>query len=214
MRKRILKELVTHAPFTAVGAATGIAIFIPFVLLHVPRDVAQWLFWTLHPLHVLLSALVTTAMYKRYGRGGLPAAILVGYVGAVAIGTLSDSLLPYLGELALGHVEHGHVHPHLHAGFIEKWWLVNPLAGIGIAIGWLWPQTKIPHAGHVLLSTWASLFHVLMDYSGGLGVVTMLLLFVILAISVWLPCCASDIIFPLLFVGKGAKPPPCAHHHH
>ena len=36
------------------------------------------------------------------------------------------------------------------------------LAAIGIAVANEWPQTKFPHAGHVLLSTWASLFHITM----------------------------------------------------
>ena len=35
--------------------------------------------------------------------------------------------------------------------------------------------------------------------------------FLVLFIAVWLPCCVSDIIFPLLFV-KNA--PLCTHHPH
>jgi len=48
---------------------------------------------------------------------------------------------------------------------IEKWWLVNPLAFLGIAIAWFWPHARLPHAAHVWLSTWASLFHMTMAAS-------------------------------------------------
>jgi len=88
----------------------------------------------------------------------------------------------------------------VHIGFIEKWWLVNPLAIIGAIVAYSWPRTKLPHAGHVLLSTWASLFHILMAK----GENTSLLLYVavsfFLFLAVWIPCCVSDIVFPLLFV--------------
>jgi len=39
---------------------------------------------------------------------------------------------------------------------------VNPAALIGIAVGYWRPTTKFPHSGHVLISTWASLFHIIM----------------------------------------------------
>ncbi len=32
----------------------------------------------------------------------------------------------------------------IHLGFIEKWWLVNPLALLGIAVARLRPKTKFP----------------------------------------------------------------------
>jgi len=90
-----------------------------------------------------------------------------------------------------------------HLPFIEKWWLVNPLALVGIAIGYLRPTTKIPHFGHVLLSTWASLF-----YFTAFGVAYWLPLlpavFLFLFLAVWIPCCLSDIVFPLLFIREVA----------
>ena len=87
----------------------------------------------------------------------------------------------------------------IHLGFIEKWWLVNPLALAGIAIAWFHPRTKFPHAGHVLLSTWASLFHMTMALGGRVDMLTMGLIAVFLFLAVWVPCCTSDIVFPLLF---------------
>ena len=90
----------------------------------------------------------------------------------------------------------------LHLGFIEDWYLVNPAALLGILIAYFRPRTRFPHAGHVLISTWASSFHVLMNTHRELTIVMLLGIFVVLFIAVWLPCCISDIVFPLLFVGS------------
>jgi hypothetical protein len=190
----IPNELRRHAPFTAFGALTGIGIMAGMVCADVPRATSSALFWTFHPVHVLLSALVTAAMYRLYGRGGLGATVLIGYVGSIGIATLSDSIIPYLGECLLGLPNRG-----IHFGFLEKWWLVNPLAVAGIAIAWFYPRTKFPHAGHVLLSTWASLFHMTMALGTDVDVTSMGLIAVFLFLAVWVPCCASDIVFPLLF---------------
>ena len=103
-------------------------------------------------------------------------------------------VIPYLGETLLGLPNKG-----FHIGFIEKWWLVNPLALGGILIGYFRPTTKFPHGGHVMISTWASLFHVVMALVGSISWVNLFVIFVFLFLAVWLPCCVSDIIFPLLF---------------
>ena len=92
--------------------------------------------------------------------------------------------------------------PKLHLGFIEDWYLVNPAALLGIIIAYLWPKTKFPHAGHVLISTWASSFHVLMNTQRELSLVMLMGVFIVLFLAVWLPCCISDIVFPLLFTRK------------
>jgi len=143
---------------------------------------------------VLLSALVTAAMFRRHGGHGLWAVAGVGYFGSIGIATLSDCLLPYCGEWLLDLPHRG-----LHLGFIEKWWLVNPLAFGGILVGFNWPHTRFPHAGHVLLSTWASLFHITMALGTAVSLVDAALITLFLFLSVWLPCCTSDIVFPLLF---------------
>jgi hypothetical protein len=136
-----------------------------FVLTYarVPRSLSNDLFWFLHPGHVLLSAFVTTALYRRSTRSGFVVNFIIGYVGSVGIATLSDSLIPFAGELLLGLPYRG-----VHVGFLEKWWLVNPLVVIGITAGFLWPKTYVPHTGHVFLSTWASLFHMTMALGDGI----------------------------------------------
>ena len=96
----------------------------------------------------------------------------------------------------------------LHIGFIEKWWLVNPLAILGVAIAYFRPSTKFPHAGHVLLSTWASLFHIIMATGDTLSWLSYIAVFIFLFVAVLIPCCVSDIIFPLLFTGDSKKQQP------
>jgi hypothetical protein len=204
MLKRILKELKNHAPFTTFGAMTGIIIMMIFQKL--PRETALNVFYILHPIHVVLSALVTASIYELHecdhfskkcikGKCNFWILLLIGYTGSVGIATISDSVIPYLGEILLNLPNKG-----IHLGFIEKWWLINPLAIMGVLFAYFKPATKFPHAGHVLLSTWASLFHVLMAIGGTLNYLSYIIIFIFLFFAVWIPCCLSDIVFPLLFV--------------
>lgn len=205
MVKRIITELKEHAPFTALGALTGIAIMAIIVLAEVPSGISHTVFYTLHPIHVVLSALVTTAMYVRYRQSKIWVAILIGWTGSIGIATVSDVIIPYLGGALL------HIPMEFHVPFIEttqmpvigieKWKIVNSAALLGIAIGY-WKQiTRIPHSGHVLLSTWASLF-----YFAAFGVANWIpllpFIFLFLFLAVWVPCCTSDIVYPLLLLGR------------
>lgn len=199
MSKAILRELKNHAPFTVFGAFTGIGIM--FLSQGLSSKISYTVFYTLHPIHVLLSAIVTASMYGLHTRGcgkrkwGLWILLAIGYVGSIGIATISDSLIPYLAEILLSMPNRG-----IHIGFLEKWWLVNPLALTGIAVAYFRPKTRLPHAGHVLLSTWASLFHILMAKGEAVSLFSYAAIFLFLFLAVWLPCCVSDIVFPLLFV--------------
>ena len=204
MFRQIAEELRHHAPFTAIGAISGIIIMVIIVFgnfLSQTSQIAPTIFYILHPAHVVLSAIVTTALFKKNGNGKLWAVILIGWIGSIGIATISDSIIPYLGEVLLDLPNRG-----LHIGFIEEWQIVNSAALIGIAIGYLKPTTKLPHSGHVLISTWASLFHIIMALGTTLDWVTTLVIFVFLFLAVWLPCCVSDIAFPLLFTRKRLPP--------
>jgi len=204
MLRLIANEFGKHAPFTTFGAITGIIIMVIIVFGNFLPQVSQVsysTFYVLHPTHVVLSAIVTTAMYKKYSGCKIWTAVLVGYLGSIGIATLSDSVIPYLGEMLLGLPNKG-----IHIGFIEKWWIVNPAALIGIALGCWRLTTKFPHSGHVLISTWASLFHIIMALGETVNWITLLVIFFFLFLGVWLPCCTSDIVFPLLFVRKKLPP--------
>jgi hypothetical protein len=200
MFRQIVDELKHHAPFTALGAATGIVSMVIIIFSNALPQVSQVsynVFYVLHPLHIVLSAIVTTAMYKKHGNGKIWAIVLIGYFGSIGIGTLSDSVIPYLGEILLDLPNRG-----IHIGFIEEWQIVNPAALTGVAIGYWKSATKLPHFGHVLLSTWASLFHVVMALGGTISWITFPVVLAFLFLAVWVPCCTSDIVFPLLFTNQ------------
>jgi len=205
-------ELKNHAPFTLFGALTGIVLMLLFRNLE--HDTNQTMFYIFHPAHVVLSAMVTASIFQLHTkRRKFIVVLLIGFFGSLGIATLSDSLIPYVGELLLGMHVHVHSHEdisfaeHAHIGFIEGWYLVIPAAVAGVLLAYLRPKTKFPHAGHVLLSTWASSFHMLMAMGGQLSVWKAVGSFGFLFLAVWLPCCVSDIVFPLLFV-KAEKQVP------
>jgi len=204
MLKQIGKELKNHAPFTSFGAFTGIMVMALFYQL--PYRTSFTIFYILHPVHVLLSALVTSSIFRIHKHKSmkdgyiLPALLVIGYTGSVGIATVSDSIIPFLGEILLNLPKR-----EIHIGFIEKWWLVNPLAFLGIAISYFRPATKFPHAGHVLLSTWASLFHMIMARGENMNIISYTGIFLFLFLAVWIPCCVSDIVFPLLFVKESSE---------
>ena len=272
--KHIAAEFKGHAPFTLAGTAIGLVCMLSFKAAKFDPEI---LFKIFHPGHVLLSAMVTASIYSIHAKKkSFLTMLVVGYVGAIGVATLSDSVMPYLGEKLFkldipshadvfhgpgghsedsedpqsqledaGHVhaednpahgEEGHIcedeghteaahtedanaghvnaqdahssHDHghgLHLGFIEEWYIVNPAAFLGVLIAFLIPRSRCPHAAHVLLSTWASSAHVLMSMKADMSVEIVAVLAVIIFFSVWVPCCVSDIVFPLLFVDSDIK---------
>ncbi len=248
--KHIVLELKSHSPFTIFGAVMGIVFVLIF--RNFTGDQAHGLFLVFHPMHTFLSAVVTASLFRMHEKTrNFLIVFLVGWLGAVGITTLSDSVIPFLGESILGvalpthadihaahdhsvdhenehadsmqthdHDHHAHDHqahdhvldhnsqensklkikPKLHIGFIEDWYIVNPAAVLGIIFAYFLPYTKLPHAGHVLISTWASSSHILMNTSSQWSAVTLTGVLAVLFIAVWIPCCVSDIVFPLLFI--------------
>jgi hypothetical protein len=218
--KHVLIELKAHSPFTMFGASTGIVLMLLF--RSISHQASYRLFYIFHPAHVVLSAMVTASLFRLHEKTkGFLIVLIVGYVGSIGIATLSDSILPFLGEDILGAVIpteaaiHHHEHEagaeqshekELHIGFIEEWYIVNPAALLGILIAYFLPRSKLPHAFHILISTWASTAHIMMNTHQPMTAVLAFGIFIVLFIAVWLPCCFSDIIFPMLFVkAKGEQ---------
>ena len=91
-------ELRSHAPFTLLGALTGVVLLV--LCRDLPEETAHHAFYVLHPGHVLLSAIATASMYHLYQgarkgtRGYLPLLLVIGLVGSIGVATLSDSLIP------------------------------------------------------------------------------------------------------------------------
>ncbi len=220
----VLEELRAHVPFTLFGSLTGIAMMLLFQNLS--ETTTYRLFYVFHPLHVTLSAIVAGSIFRLHERTqSFLVVLLVGYVSSVGTATVSNSIIPFFGESLLGvaiptesEVHAGHAHeglgtatapghetappagPRIHLGFIEEWYIVNPAALLGILIGFFLPRTKLPHAGHILISTWAAASHILMNTHTAMTALTVVGIALVLFIAVWVPCCSSDIIMPLLFV--------------
>jgi hypothetical protein len=232
----ILTELKNHSPFTLFGAFTGIICMLLFK--NAGPETNHRLFQVFHPSHVVLSAMVTASLFMLHrNKTTFFTILIIGYIGAIGVATVSDCVLPFFGESILGVAipVHHHLHeeaepenqleqtetnapdsehegPKIHLGFIEDWYIVNPAALLGILIAYFLPRTKFPHAGHVLISTWASSFHVLMNTQCELTLPILSGILVVLFIAVWLPCCFSDIVFPLLFVKTGGDSSHVHHH--
>ena len=198
--KKLLDEIVKHIPFTLLGAVSGIILMVVFKGM--PHETAHTLFYIFHPLHICLSAIVTASLFKLYidkkqsSKLKFLKVLVVGYVGSIVIGTVSDSLIPFWGESILNMKQ-----SHTHIGFIDKWWLINPLVILSIVFAYFRPITKISHLGHILISTWASMFHMLMA-SGHSHATPYVGILIFLFIAVWIPCLFSDIAFPMLLVSK------------
>ena len=225
--KLIGAELKSHLPFTLLGAATGIVFMLAGRQWFTEQ--AETIFSVFHPLHVVLSAMVTASLFEIHRKAkNFLVILIIGIVGSIGVATMSDCVLPYFGESILGAAipthaalhehadgqqceeDHGEHHAELHLGFIEEWYLVFPAAIIGVLLAYFKPTTHLPHASHVLLSTWASSAHILMNTQADMTAVFLLGMFIVLFLAVWLPCCVSDIVFPLLFVGPDGKHEPHA----
>lgn len=233
--KHIAAELKGHVPFTLFGALLG--IFFMLVFRRVSGSGSHRLFAVFHPGHVVLSAMVTASMFKLHAaKKRFLLILIVGYFGSVGVATLSDIVIPHIGAelLGLNIPTHGELHEGnsggdedeghsgyedvehedgIHLGFIEEWYIVNPAALLGVLIAFLLPRTKFPHAGHVLISTWASSSYLLMNMQSDLTVSAALGIFATLFIAIWVPCCISDIVFPLLFVAPDLEMKEVCPHH-
>jgi hypothetical protein len=212
-----LEELKEHVPFTILGGLTGLFLLLIILGFSLFDTVHRWsepVFYLLHPIHIFLSAIVITSFFMRYGNKKWWQAALIGGLGSIFVATLSDSWFPYIGEMLirLPNTE-------VHTGFIEEPLLTIPMAFLGVGVGYFVNATRFPHLAHVLVSTWASLFHIIMAMGGTLTLFDLVFVFVLLFVSVWIPCCFSDIVYPMIFVKRTPDPKDCEvcghpHHHH
>lgn len=163
---------------------------------------ARRFFHLFHPVHMLFSAAATAAMFCRYERKILKG-VVVGLIGAVGVCGFSDIVMPQLSLTFLG------VETEWHICVIEEPWLVLPFAFVGVLIGVATAgqglhTTIYSHSLHVLASTMASIFYMVgpLGLTGWIDILGKVFLFIVVAVMV--PCCLSDIVFPL-FMSGGAR---------
>ena len=179
----------------------------------VMEEASHVTFHVFHPIHMLFSAVATTAMFWRYERKLLKA-IVTGLVGALGVCSVSDVMMPYLSGRLLGAT-----HMTFHWCLIQHPMLVVPFALVGVGVGLLCAETVrrstyFSHSAHVFVSSAASIFYLVSfgvtDWADRLGSV-----FVLMVIAVTVPCCFSDVVFPLLLTSRdGRAQHTCEHEHH
>lgn len=222
----IRHELLNHLPFSVSSVAIGLAIagvigyltpeghpVVPSADEHghdLPSSMV--LFHLFHPVHVFFSAATTTAMFWRYERTLVKSAV-IGLVGSIGVCGFSDIIFPQFALMIMGQKTPWHVCVIEHPGLVLPFALVGIAVGLGAAAG-VSRSTLFSHSLHVLASTLASIFYLvahldLFDWVSRIGQV-----FVFMIAAVMLPCCVSDIMFPLLMSTREAREKAMAHHHH
>lgn len=201
----VMTELREHLPYSIFSVAIGMVIlslisFIAQILgVFDISEPSRGLFHIFHPIHLLFSATATTAMFWRHENNYLKA-IAIGFIGSVGICGISDIFIPYIAGFLLG------VKMHLHVCIIEHPSLILPFVIVGIFTGFIVPKTThkstiFSHTGHVLISSMASILYLTgFGLSQWYHVAGMVFIYMVLAVII--PCCSSDIVFPLLLTKK------------
>lgn len=228
-------ELVSHLPFSVTSTVLGL-MAVGVISFLAPADLVETdshdhdhegehshgaefhgayieFFHLFHPAHMLFSAAATTAMFRRYDRRILRA-VLVGFSGAVLVCGISDIAFPQLSLWILGKTRaEWHVCLFQHPG------LVLPFAAVGVILGvsaatTIERSTYFSHALHVAVSTMASIFYLIgpMGKIGWLEHVGSVFFFTLVAVMI--PCCFSDIFYPLLLTQRGREAYAHSEHAH
>ena len=200
----ILKELKHHMPFTlVVSLFAGVLVALAFILTLTTSNFLLGSFETIHPLHVLVSAAATAAIYKKYKKSVL-GAIVVGAVGAILVGSISDVLLPWVAGNLFS------LETVFHLPVVEYPFIILGSAIVGSLFGIYVGLFKLNHSLHVFFSVFASLLY-LLAFSVAVNLWIVLAISLIVFLVVYIPCCISDIVFPILFIKKPCK--DCGHWH-
>ncbi len=203
----VWNELTAHLPFSvgAVVVALSSLAVVNLVFRVGTHDEMEHFFHLSHAVHVLLAATGTTAMYLIYGGKRLPAAV-IGVLGSAPICTLADIAFPWLGGRLLGQ------HMDFHVCALEEPFLIWPCVALGVATGLFAAGnvrrlTIYSHSGHVLVSAFASSLY-LMSFGVANWMSHFGWVLLIVTIAVVVPCCASDIILPLMFAKRRRRVHP------
>jgi len=208
------KELQHHLPFSIFSVAAGLIIvgILTFITelagIGNPSANFEELFHIFHPLHILFSAVATTAMFWQNERNFIKA-LFIGIIGSLGICGISDIFIPYIAGILLG------AKMELHICVIQHSQIVLPFLALGLVAGFLAPGNiekahgvVFSHSSHVFVSAAASIMYLVsfgmvhwIHQIGGI------LVFMVLAVVI--PCCTSDIVFPLLCI----KNPEHTHQH-
>lgn len=197
--KELIHELKHHLPLTSI--ATIFAIIIVIFFNQIDFNFSEKLFETFHFLHIFLASVVASAMFYKY-KSNFIFSIFVGVLSSVIFGSVSDIIFPYLGAFIFN------LKPEFHLPLIEQPIIIFSIGIFGGLSGIFLKITKLPHFLHVGISVFASMFY-LVSYIQDINSFFIFLSFILVVISVVLPCCIGDIILPILFLGEKIKHCDC-----
>jgi hypothetical protein len=197
--KLFLHEFDEHLPFAILVSV------IAFVLIGLGSffDVrfGAGMFEPIHFVHLFFSAAATTAVYSKYS-SGIFRGLSIGVIGAILVGSISDVLFPHFVAFLF------QFPAIFHLPLYEAPLIVLLVSVVGSIFGILLKKSAFSHSIHVFLSVFASLFY-LVNYVHLNGLFAWVIAFLILVLTVWLPCCLSDLAIPMLFAKNNKK---CGHH--
>lgn len=212
-------ELVHHLPYGTVSVAFALMLLSMITVLFGLSDISHHnhvhdgvdhacgmlsgldvLFHSFHFAHILFAASGTMVTFYRYSKN-LWAGIFIGVVSSVVFCTIADILLPYAAGRLLG------VDMELHICFRSELANILPFLGVGVINGIIIPRGKEGHTEHhssslhfihTFISAMASIFyaigHGLENFYDYLGI-----FFVLMLITVVIPCTLSDVVAPVLW---------------
>ncbi len=198
----IATELGHHLPYTIFGVTMGLVLMGIFtffaILMRAEEQLAEAskeFFHVTHASHILFSSVTTTAMFWKHEKRILKA-VLVGFLGSLAVCGLSDAFFPFLGGQWLMGGDMA-----IHICVLEHPDMIIPFAIMGVIGGLLIPgaiekSTEYSHSVHVLFSSVSAILYLtafgVQDWIHSLGIILIIVVF-----AVMIPCCASGIAFPL-----------------
>ncbi len=200
----VVVELAHHLPYTIISSLIAMAAIWYFGTVQEQQAAGQswvaplrWSFHVLHPLHVCLSAITTTAVLWRFERK-LFKALAVGTLGSVIPCGFSDYVVPFVGGRILGQPME------LHMCLIEHPMLILPFLLLGLFCGFLFEgrvsnHSIFSHGAHVFVSSLAALLYLAgFGFTGWMTDFTLIFpVLLVVVTAVWIPCCIGDIVVPV-----------------
>lgn len=211
-------EFVRHLPYTIASSLIAMVAIWYFGMTQSQQRIGndwtsevQWSFHVLHPLHVFLSAITTTAVIWHFDRRLLKT-LIIG-LGSVVPCALSDYIVPFVGGRLLGQMME------LHICLIEHPTLILPFLLLGILSGLLFEErvsghSVFSHGVHVFISSSAALLYLVsFGFTGWMTDIQLVFpVLLVVVIAVWIPCCISDIVIPLSAIHQGKRHEPSTVH--
>ena len=196
-------EFARHLPYTVVSSLIAMVAVWYFGITQMQQHIGQswtaevrWSFHVLHPLHVCLSAITTTAVIWHFDRR-LIKTLVIGLSSVIPC-ALSDYIVPFVGGRLLGQPME------LHICLIDHPTLILPFLLLGIVGGLLFEErvsghSVFSHGVHVFVSSSAAILYLVsFGFTGWLTDIQLVFPVLLVVVSaVWIPCCVSDIVIPI-----------------